>query len=67
MMFTIIVSGTKYHIKAGGRARACEQAVRMHTGYAGKLSILFARYAVGSVIYTALTADGTAYEIQVIQ
>ena len=60
------VDGTRYTVPANGRAKACEQAVRMHTGYAGRIKITFTRYVSGGVIYLAETAAGAVLEILVI-
>jgi len=65
--YTIQVDGIAYDVTASGRAKACEQAVRMHTGYAGRITVTFARYVSGAVVYLAETADHRVYEIVVTQ
>lgn len=60
------VDGIRYAVPANGRAKACAMAVRMHTGYAGLITVTFARYVSGGVIYLAKTAAGAMLEILVI-
>lgn len=65
--YTIQVDGITYDVTASGRAKACEQGVRAHTGYTGRITITFARYVAGAVVYIAETADHRVYEIVLTQ
>ena len=65
--YTIEIDGVAYDVIAAGRAKACEAAVRDHTGYEGKLSITFLRYVQSGVIYIATTAHNVIYEVVVKQ
>jgi hypothetical protein len=65
--YTIEVDGVTYHVMASGRAKACETAVRTHTGYDGKIITTFARFVPSGVIYLATTAHNVVYEVVVRQ
>ena len=65
--YTIMVDGVAYDVMAAGRAKACEAAVRDHTGYEGRIIITFARYVPSGVIYIATTAHNVIYEVVVTQ
>lgn len=65
--YEITVDGITYYISASGRAKACSQAVREHTGYHGSITVTFARYLTGAVVYIAETAHGSVLEVIVRQ
>lgn len=65
--YIIQIDGITYDVTASGRAKACEQGVRAHTGYEGRVTVTFTRYVSGAVVYTIETADQRVYEVIVIQ